>query len=291
MQLIHYSFDALRLGGLAMRATDELGTFDVTIPSGELSHVDFTAIVDHRGNSPARVAAIQELATVLTAALQASKTGTGDWFVQWRPLAYPTPFYDVSYDGDPSYSIDFRAASVGPGGPRLARAMGFLDSAVIATTIGVALTSTLRPAYLLIPAAMGRTKVSPDRYEGSIATDARTDGGVYGQTSVARAAVTKDWSQAGEDETSIGAVAYGEPGTPVHAYRATTAVPWSYQHAWDHALTYKCAILVDDGNPLSPVEVVEMRAEGLVFSPMFTGADDFPMYSVEFKTRLLGRVP
>lgn len=287
---IYYSFDALRLGGLAVYATDEVGSYLASLDDGELAHVAVSSAVDHRGKAPERLSLIARLADALTTKLNAVKVGSGDWFVDYHePDYFAGAFYEISYDGTPDFVIDFRAASAGEGGPRLAAAMGYDASAAIVGD-NAPVWSTVRPYYLIIPAALARTKVSPDHYDSGLASDARTDSGRHGQTSVARAAVLKDWTQAGEDETSIGSVLYNGPGTAMQAYKATAAAPWSYQHAWDHALSYQCAILVDDGNPACPPEVVEMRGEGLSFSPTFTGADDFPMYSIEFKTRLLGRV-
>lgn len=283
MEQIHYSFDLVRLGGLAARISDDGGAFDLDLASGELAHTDMASAVDHRGNTPSRLASIQVFAAVLQAALNAGTAGAGAYTVAWDPET----FYTVTYSAG-AFSMDFRSATIGAGGPRAASALGFTSGALISGSSSYA--SSVRPFYLLIPAAMGRTGVSPDRADSGVATDAATDGGVYGQTSRSSVAINKEWVQAGEDETVIGAVAYDEPGTAVHAYKATAAAPWSYQHAWDHALSYKCAIKVIDDTDGSYAELCEMRADGLSFAPRYTGPDDYAMYSIEFKTRLLGRI-
>lgn len=288
MELLEYSFDLVRLGTLDVRVTDDGGTFDLSLAADtEYVHRAVAAAVDHRGNTPRRLASILPLAATLEAALNAQSIGAGAYTVTYD-VAAPS-WYTLAYaGGGGTLQLDFREASVGPGGPRLARILGMSSAAVLGPA--ASLSSTVRPHYLLVPAALARTGVKADRYDAGISSDSPTDGGVYGQISRFRAAVLKEWIQAGEDESSIDLVAFDQPGTAVHAYRATSAVPWSYQHAWDHALETRCVIRVDDGDPAVVPEVVEMRADGLVFAPRFTGADDFPMYSVEYMTRLLGRI-
>lgn len=284
MEHVHYSWDLVRLGGFDARFDDDGGAFDIALTSGELAHSAMASAVNHRGVTPTRLASIQLFATVLAAALNAGTSGAGTYTVVWNAAS----FYTISYSAG-SFSMDFRTATVGAGGPRCAAALGVSSAALIsgASSYG----STVRPAYLLIPAAMGRTGITPDRADTGVATDAATDGGVYGQTSRSSVAINKEWMQAGEDETVIASVGYDEPGTPVHAYKATAAVPWSYQHAWDHALTYKCAIKVIDDVDDTYAEIHEMRADGLSFAPRYTGPDDYAMYSIEYRTRLLGRIP
>lgn len=285
MEHIHYSFDALRLGGLKMTVTDDGGTFAVTLDEDEYAHSDFANAVNHRGDTPARLSAILVLAAVLQLQLNGLTSGAGSYTVTYDDAG----FYTIAYDNG-NITIDLTEATNGDPGLRMAEALGMASDAALSGAASYA--STVRPFYLLIPAAMGRTKISPDRYGAGIATDARTDAGVYGQTAVAGAAVETGWLQTIEDETAIDLVTYDGPGTPVHAWRATEAIPWSYQHAWDHALTYLCAIKVIDDVDADPAyaEIHEMRADGLSFAPRYTGADDFAMYSVEYRTRLLARL-
>lgn len=288
MQVIEYSWDAVRLGGLAVQATDDGGAFLVSIDDGEFAHSDVASAANRFGLIPKRLSPVQVFATAFENALNAASSGAGVWSVDYQ--LHPNPnLYVVSYSAA-IWELDFREATVGAGGPRLAAAVGMGDSAPIAVAGGANAYSTRRPYYLLIPSAMCRTGLRADRGPANAATDAPSDGGVYGQISRQQVTVHKSWKQAGEDETVIGLVALGEPGTPVHAHLATDAVPWSYQHAWDHAISYKCAIKVVDDVSESYAEVHEMTAEGLTFDPAFTGADDFAMYSVPYQTRLLGRI-
>ncbi len=285
MEVLEYSFDLVRLGTLAVRVTDDGGTFDLSIAADrELVHRAVASAVDHRGATPKRIASLEVLATVLEDELNDRTAGLGAYTVTYDPT---TPaWYTIAYDNG-SVQLDFRDATVGAGGPRLARILGLSSAAELDAASHA---STARPYFVILPGAMARTGVKADRYDAGVSADAPADGGLYGQISRFRSAVNKDWIQAGEDDGSIGEVAFDEPGTPVHAYRATEQIPWSYQHAWDHAISYKCVIRVDDDHPSSLPEVVEMRADGLVFSPTFTGADDYPMYSLEYRTRLLARV-
>lgn len=106
-------WDTARIGGLSVAVSDAYNSGTVTIPAGTYAH---------RGLSPAmgsgryvEFAPVLQtrIRTVLVAALANAA---------WDPV---TGRYTLSSVGNASPVFDFRTSAAGPGGPRLAKALGF----------------------------------------------------------------------------------------------------------------------------------------------------------------------
>ncbi len=148
--------------------------------------------------------------------------------------------------------------------------------------------SNVGPSFMILPANPGRSNMS-DEYEeeGGVSEAVAADGTAY-PIAKAGMALYSDWVQMGE--TSAGTFTAGGDGTPVFKRDATTDVPWSYQHAWEHSRTLGAAplLVVDSGTSESAVH--RFRSDGSSLKPTRFGSQDFDLWNVPFRTRLLGRL-
>ncbi len=101
-------------------------------------------------------------------------------------------------------------------------------------------------------------------------------------------AIYSDWVQMGETNTAP--TTHTDDGTPVFKRSATAEVPWTYQHAFEHARTLGSApfLVVDSGTAESAVH--QMRADGSSLKASRFASADIDLWNVPFKTRLLGRL-
>jgi len=215
--------------------------------------------------------------------------------------------YTLTYDASFTYTIDFRDAAtpngVGSGsdaGKMLAAILGFdynhasatggsaSDPYNIQLSGATTYTSNVRPYFLILPAVTGRSNMS-DVYEeeGGVSEAVADDGTAY-HVAKDGLAIYSDWTQMGETNTAP--TTHTDDGTPVFKRSATTEIPWTYQHAWEHSRTLGAApfLVVDSGTAESAVH--RFRSDGSSLKPTRFGGQDIDLWNVPFKTRLLGRL-
>ncbi len=271
------------------------GTNDglVSITSGTFCHTDLSSVLGSGEYTALSTQVYTDLNTILST-------------LGWDAIAWDGDSYTLTYDnaGSLNASLDFRDAAtpngVGSGssaGKMLAAALGFnylhadatggsaSDPYNIVLSGQSEYVSNCRPYFLYTPKIPGRSNMS-DEYEAenSVAEASADDGSAF---YVARdgAALFSDWQQVAEDNSPP--TTHPDLGGAVFKRAATVEIPWSLQHAWEHSRSVGSApIFVVDGSELA---VHELRADGLSFRPVRFAAPDYPLWSVAFKTRLLGR--
>lgn len=142
-------------------------------------------------------------------------------------------------------------------------------------TISSAATSDVKP-YFLIDSAMGGKTANSDDYEArSYSEDAEAeDGSAYGIASTGRA-VYADW------------VCAFEPRTAVYIREATAAVPWTWEHFYQHASVVHPFMVEDDYGDQT---VHRFRAGFDRFKPRRVQQDWDELHDVDMKTRVMGRL-
>lgn len=143
--------------------------------------------------------------------------------------------------------------------------------------------SNCRPYCIILPTIQGRTDVSDEYETDGIASESSADDGTHYVVAVDGSAILTDWMQTCETDTPPST--HSDDGMAVFKRNATAEVPWSYQHAWEHARTSGSApfVLVDNGT----TTYHELRAEALSFRPQRFASKDFSLWSIPFRTRQL----
>jgi hypothetical protein len=246
----------------AVTVDDDGAAFVVTFSSGTHTPSGIESIVS----------GYTSFTTALAAALNAGTTGAGEYEVIWNG---PTG-YEINYDSG-NFSLTFS----GTAGTNMRSLLGMTGN----RSGDDQYLSQCRPYYLIIPAMPGRSMMSDEYEPEGISTDASADDGSNYQTSKSTSETYCDWVQMAETDQAPSS--FSSVGTYVFERQATTAVPWSYQHAWRHARGGKQPFVVVDG---SENAVHELRAEGTTFHPQRFASQDIQLWNVPFKTRLLGRL-
>lgn len=295
MALLHYlwSWDVERIGSLEMVVTSTAtGAFTVTISEGVLVHclrgpfgttvTDTWDLTDFEPSS---------FAVALEDAINAEHAETD---LQVRYL--PGSGYALYWNGS-TFALTF--STQGDAGERMRRVLGFSGDVIAfdmvsAPWVGevgspVQHRSDVRPIYQIIPAIEGRSKVSDEYEPDGIVDEAVADDGSAFQISKDTNEIWLDWVQ--ESETNEEHTGSFDAGTPTHRRFETTEVPWSYQEAWEHAKGGQPPFIVADqlDQENEEIAVHTLRAEGLSFKPTRFAAQDTPLFSLAFRTRLLGR--
>lgn len=220
--------------------------------------------------------------------------------------------YTIDNAGARTLTLDFTDATLGnESGFRLAEALGVTGANGFATAgsgydatfaiNGESFHSDVRPFYLIAPTIQGRSDMS-DEYEAeTLISEAVADDGTAYYSSPAAGVYLSDWIQMAETDSPPASAFGGDSsgstpatsrtdGMPVFKRSVTAEVPWSYQHAWEHTRTGGSLpfLVVDDGTSESAVH--ELRSDGGAFRPTRFASKDFALWSVPFKTRLIGRV-
>lgn len=155
-------------------------------------------------------------------------------------------------------------------------ALGFSGNRSAATSH----VSDIRPYYLITAAQLGRSGVSDDYEQGLIAAEAESHDGMGYGVSIGTPATFVDFTLAAEAKAAV------------FKRSATASVPWTYQHLWEHC-RLRYAIACRD-TLASETSVHRLTAAGASFSQAhrerFGGADYDGLWSLNFKTRLIGRV-
>jgi len=273
-----WGFDLARTGALGVEIRDAASAnpFQVAMTTGRHAFYDISAIsgVTHT-----------DLATALAAAINAAKTG-----------AYAAPFsvtasaagsdyndgpvYVIDYNsGATNFELNFSAATTAADGTRLRRVLGFTAD----QTGSAEYTSNARPYYVTVPQKPGRAKFDGDyEPEGSAAVEAVADSSASYSLSPTTVETRQDWEH--QFELLAGVFTTEAPD-------GTTAgdVPWSWQHAWEHARAIE-PFVVTDGSDQS---VHKLRAEGAAFDKQARRQvfGDFDgLWHISMRTRLLGRL-
>lgn len=261
------------------------GTAEIT--SGSYSHIDMSTRLGTAGEYTAFSTALDtEITTVLA---------TNGVTVTFSYLTgYTLTFGATS-------TIDFTSGTLGDStGKMLAAILGFnyqhpdatggasSDPYNVSLSGASSYTSNCRPYYFLLPTITGRSQVTEDYEEDGAVNEAVADDGTAYHVAKDGVGVWYDWVQMAErNDPDTAFTAFGA-GAPVHKIWATRAVPWTYQHAWEHARTGGSHpfFVVDD---VIAYDVHALRADGLSFRPSRFASQDYDLWNVPFRTRMLGR--
>lgn len=262
------------IGTVAIKVTDDGGTSTVSLTSGTYAHTSISSVV------PGYTA----FSAALKAALDADSTLSGTYTVTWNG----TTGYTISVTGSSSLTLSF-ATTTAAHGTRMQRILGFSADQSGATSY----SSDVRPYFMIIPAIQGRSELSDEYEPPDIAMEDVADDGTAELTSRYEGddesdddgEVWLDWTQNAETET--GPSVFSGEGTFVFKRQATSAVPWTYQHAFKHMRRGHHPFLVLDG---SEKAVCQIRADGASFTPRRFAGTDQPFWTIPFRTRLLGRI-
>lgn len=261
--------------------------------SGSITFTDDTHC--HTDLSPITDAPISGGFTALDAALQAdirAVLATNDDAI----VAYNAGSHTYTLDFQAATTtVDFRSATLGnDSGVNLARMLGFTADHANGSGSGhdcrlsgaTSYTSNVRPYYLILPLIQGRSKVRPIYEQPELTMGASSDDGTFFYTSRDGAAKFSEWTQS--METGTPPSTFSDDGMPLFKHQATSAVPWSYEHAFEHARTGgSLPFLVVDG---SDSIVYELSAEGTAMDPRRAASEDYDLWDIVFRAVRLGTV-
>lgn len=275
-----WTFDLDVLGlGVAVDLDDDGSAAEARLATGTFGHTSIATVVDVEGTTVSRYSLYTAFATAFQTLLNDTTTGSGAYTVTYNG----TTGYTVAYDAG-NFSLTFSTVTTAAEGVLLRQILGFSGDVSGAASY----SSDVRPYFVIIPTIEGRSSMSDEIEPDDIVQEAVADDGTaYG---VARDTVEvwSTWQQTAE--TNSAPSTFSSEGTPVFQRSATSAVPWTYQHAWRHAREGDQPFLVlDTGTSESAVHA--FRADGAAFKPVRFAAPDYPLWSLDFKTRLIGRLP
>jgi hypothetical protein len=234
----------------------------ITFSTGTYIHTSITDVI----------APYDEFAAALESAINDVVDGSNSYTVTWNG----TTGYTIAAD-----TVNFTLSFSGDAGLNMRRILGFTGNMSAASEQ----ESNCRPYYLIIPAMPGRSQVSDEYQPEGIAEDASSDDGHAYQIAKATSEIYCDWTQMAETDQAPSS--FSSEGTYVFEREATTAIPWTYQHAFTHGAGGMQPFLVIEGSTES---VHELRAEGVPFHPQRFSAPDYALWNIPFRTRLLGYV-
>lgn len=204
-------------------ATITWGGTGVSITSGHYAHVSF--------------ASVDSTCTAFAAALQAALVTAG--FAS-ATVSYSTTTHAYTLaNGGGSFTIAFPGTTAGT---VMKRILGFSTGATATSH-----TSDVRPYYVIVPRLDARSAYTGLRHAQRSMRKEADDGRGYVARST-RAVVTAQWEH------------QHEPVAAVHAYAATSAVPWTWEHLWEHAGPTQelVSITPESGDP-EPAGVWQLR--------------------------------
>ena len=266
MQDYHAGWDFERIGSASVQFTDSGGSWTMTFSTGNYSHIDLSSAMG--------TGEYTDFITAIQAAITAAARG----------VTYTTSFNTSTL----SYSFDTNSGTLamtfsGTAGTIMRHILGFTGN-VAATSS--AITSNARPYYVCRAIHDGQTNYS-DEYESSegIYEAEADDGSAY---SIARSTVPvyADWEQYLEEKAPPAAIATA--GTGVFEYVATTTVPWTWQHYYEHVRASEPFALYDNGT--GDGLVCRMRKDTATFKPGRSMSEYDGYFNLRFNTRLIGRL-
>lgn len=263
-----WAFDvSLISSGLSVIVTDSGGPFTVSFTSGTYAHTSINSVVS----------GYTSFADAFEAALNAGSLSTAVYSVAYAFDLNTAIGYTIECDENAAFDFTGTDAQV-----NMRRILGFATDSASSTLH----ESTVRPYYILAPSIQGRSNMSDEVEPDDISEEESADDGTVYQTSKETSEIVCEWTQMAEP-TSIPGATVLSPWAPPFERQATSLIPWSYQHAFRHARTGMLPFLVVDG---SDSEVHQLRADGTSFRPTRFASPDYGLWSIRFRTRLLGRL-
>lgn len=262
-------FDFGIIGTASCTLTDTSGgPYAISFTSGTYAHSSMESITG--------TGTYTSFATAFKAALD----GTASPRVYTVSVSTTTLKYTITNDDSSSFTLTFAATTAAT---LLRRILG-----LSATTAGTSIVSDQRPYYVI--AAMqgatafgsvntgGRSVYSDDYEPDGIASMAVADSGATYLISRTAAPVYAEWVQAMETYENV------------HAHKATSTVPWTYDHFFAHVRNGNMPFAVSD-TTMSPstFEVYRLRADGAAFHPTREVADVNTLWRIPFRAVLVGR--
>jgi hypothetical protein len=183
--------------------------------------------------------------------------------------------YTISADGG---NIALAFAVHGTAGLAMRNLLGFSGDSSSAASH----SSNARPYYLVLPYLSDKSKVSGDYEQGSLIRGAIAGDGQHYSVGPATLPTLSDWTQ--EFEYAAGA-AIATVGTAVFTADATSTVPWSWQHFYQHCRAREPFLVVDDNEST----VHFLRPDAAHFQPA-RRQTDWNMFDMPLKTYLRGRL-
>ncbi len=264
MALTYYAgFDFARLGSFSLVVTTDEGvprTITTTISSGTYAHVDMQSLTG-TGN-------YDDFLTILTTAMNAAAA-----------TATPTPsartFNNNSF-GSGIYGLEVNTGTIVVTAATNTVAKNILGITTLPTTAALTVVSQVRPYYLLVPAVAARSNVTDDYEGGEIAYDGEADDGSSYGISRITPALYHDWVQAMESKPAC------------FKNSATAAVPFTYQHMFQHCRNIEPIYVLDSEAAVGTDNmVVKLRADGAAWKPARVAADYDGLWNIPFNTRVV----
>lgn len=262
-------FDTALIGTFSISVSDDDGSRAPNIPTGTYCHTDISSVMGSGEYT--------DFATAVEDALNDGATGT-PYSVTYTASS---AIYQITYTGSSS-----TLTMNGTSGTRTRLALGMTSPTNAAATA----TSINRPYYHIKPAIGGRSDYSDEYEPDGIAKDSTADDGTAYQIAVDNSSIWEDWTQPGDRDSPGTAYTRSGSGTYVHSRAATTLVPWSYQHFWEHLRTGHLPFYVFDDGITNGSGVYKLRADGASFHPTRWAGTDFDLWAFNFRTRLIGRL-
>lgn len=254
-------WDFSRIGSFVIEiTTNEPVTFTTTISSGTYSHLDMQSILGS-GN-------YDEFLNPLIAALNAAAAA-----------ATPTPstrtFNDSSY-ANGVYSIVANTGTIVATANTNTVARRILGLSTIPTSAAISFASEVRPYYYLVPSVTARSNVTDDYEGGEIAWDGEADDGNSYGISRLTPPLYHDWVQAAEAKAAC------------FKNSATSSVPWTYQHLFEHCRNIEPIYVQDSlGGSGTDDMIVKLRADSCKWKPRRVWADFDDRWDIPFNCRVL----
>lgn len=264
----HWGWDITLVGSMSVRVVDSGGAFTVTLSSGTYCHTDISSVES----------GYTDFATALQTAIDAAATDT-------FTVSFSTSNgYTIANDSNNTTTLDF--TTPGAAGTLMRQALGFSGNQTGTDDY----SSNVRPHYWIIPAIQGRSNMSDEYEPDGVTMESSDDSGGTVQLSRDTSEVWSDWTQAAEIEDPP--AAWEDAGTMPYkrqedAGTSADDVSWSYQRAWEHHRLGDHPFLCIDG---SEQAVHRLRADGSAFHPVRFASGDYGLWSIPFRTRLLGRL-
>lgn len=247
---IECGWNVAKLGTFTLSVTGNLGTASVSITTGTYCHTKLDTVL----GAGRYISWPQTLET----ALNASGAASGSFSVAWSTS---TLTYTISNAA--AFTLTFPNTSAGN---RMADALGFIRN----TTTGSATstTSTRRP-YYVIDAIQGARSNWTRVYESDdITTQTEAEDGSTFTTARSAAPLYEDWTVPFEELEAV------------FAAKAASAVPWTWQHFFEHARGIEpFGVFDDDGN-----SVHVHRGRGTSFKPSRVQPDWDAVWNIELLT-------
>lgn len=247
---IECGWNVAKLGTFTLSVTGNLGTASVSITTGTFCHTDLSPVLGS-GN-------YDDFAGALQAALTASGATTFAFTVTWSSA---TLAYTIACTN--AFTLTFSNTSAGN---RMADALGFARN----TTTGSATsTSSTRRPYYVIDAIQGARSNWTRIYENDdITTQTEAEDGSTFTTARSVAPLYEDWTVPFEELEAV------------FAAKAVSAVPWTWQHFFEHARGIEpFGVFDNDGN-----SVHVQRGRGTSFKPSRVQPDWDAVWNIELLT-------